>query len=137
MKNDEKLKNFIFLEKVSESLREAPGGLRRPPEGLSTIFRAWNPMHEKIDKVFKECFAQHVDGAPSTAPSGAKHSFRQLFRLEKSTGRRKIRSRPFNDSSERVLRTKRRLLFGSGGCHRLNLERHSTLGEGSISLLQV
>ena len=69
MKNDEKLNIFIFLEKVAESLREAPGGLRRPREGLSTIFRAWNPMHKNFEKVHKECFAQHVDGAPSTAPS--------------------------------------------------------------------
>ena len=46
-----------------------------PPEGSEglrgflILFRAWEPMLEKIEKVLKECFAQHVDGAPSTAPS--------------------------------------------------------------------
>ena len=69
MKNAEKMKFLIFLEKVSEGLGKAPGGLRRPREGLSTIFRAWEAMHKKIEKVHKECFAPHVDGAPSTAPS--------------------------------------------------------------------
>ena len=116
------MKVCVFLDKVSESPREAPEGLERPREGLSTIFRAWESMHEKNEKVHKECFAQHVDGAPSTAPSfkldsrdardsklsrlfsdevsdGAKHSFRELFRIGKSTARRKVRSRPFNDSS--------------------------------------
>ena len=42
---------FIFLEKISESLREAPGGTRRPPKGLSRIFCAWNPALEKFEKV--------------------------------------------------------------------------------------
>ena len=79
MKNDEKLKIFIFVEKVSESLRKAPGGLRRPRKGLSTLFRAWEPMHEKIEKVHKECFAQHVDGAPSTAPSGDNSAVQRLI----------------------------------------------------------
>ena len=69
MKSNEKNEIFIFLEKAPESLRKAPGGPRRPQEGLSTILGAWKPMQEKNEKVLKECFAQHVDGAPSTAPS--------------------------------------------------------------------
>ena len=69
MKNDEKIENFMFLEKASESLRKAPGGLRGPPEGFSRIFGAWNATLEKSKKFTEECFAQHVDGAPSTAPS--------------------------------------------------------------------
>ena len=48
---------------------KAPGGLRRPLEGLSDIFRAWNATLEFAKKFTEECFAQHVDGAPSTAPS--------------------------------------------------------------------
>ena len=91
MKNDEKIKNS-FLEKVSERLRKAPEGLRRARESLSTVFHAWNPTLEISKKFTEECFAQYVDGAPSTAPS-------ELFRVEKWTGRRKTRSRPFNDLS--------------------------------------
>ena len=69
MENDEKHKNFIFLEKVSESLRKAPGaseGSRKAPGDF------WAPgiWRSKISENFtEECFAQHVDGAPSTAPS--------------------------------------------------------------------
>jgi hypothetical protein len=49
MKNNGKLEIFI-LEKASERLRKASGGLRRPPEGFSTIFRAWEPMDKKHRK---------------------------------------------------------------------------------------
>ena len=94
MKNDEKNEIFIFLEKVSERLEKAPEGLWRAPEGLSKFFRAWKAIAKIYKKVHEECFAQHVDGAPSTA-----QRFCELFRLEKSAGRRKIRSRPNNDSS--------------------------------------
>ena len=38
MKNDKKSNTFIFLEKVPESLRKAPGGSRRPPGGLLRNF---------------------------------------------------------------------------------------------------
>ena len=99
MENIKKMKILIFLEEVSEKLEKAPGGFRKASEGFWTVLDAWNATSEEYEKVHEECFAQYVDGAPSTAPSGAKHSFRELFRLEKSTGRRKIRSRPFNDSS--------------------------------------
>ena len=63
------MKIDIFLEKASGRLGEAPGGLRRAPEGLSDIFRAWNPTLAISNKFTEECFAQRVDGAPSTAPS--------------------------------------------------------------------
>ena len=69
MKNDENMKIFIFLEKVSQSLGEAQKDLRRPPEGLLIICRTWNATDENMKKFTEECFAQHVDGAPSTARS--------------------------------------------------------------------
>ena len=63
------MKIDISLEKVSGRLGKAPGGLRRAPEGLWTIFGAWNATLENMKKFTEECFAQYVDGAPSTAPS--------------------------------------------------------------------
>ena len=60
---------FLFVEKVSERLGKGPGGLRRAPGGLETIFGAGNATLENMKKFTEECFAQHVDGAPSTAPS--------------------------------------------------------------------
>ena len=51
---------FIFLEKASGRLGEAPGGLRRAPEGLWTIFGAWDATLENMQKFTEECFAQHV-----------------------------------------------------------------------------
>ena len=62
MKKYEKIEILVFLENVSESLRKSP-------EGLWTVFGAWNATHKVYEKVHEECFAQHVDGAPSTAPS--------------------------------------------------------------------
>ena len=57
MKNTEKSKNCIFLEKVLERPGKAPGGLRRAPEGPRTIFCAWNATLENMNKFTEECFA--------------------------------------------------------------------------------
>ena len=56
------------------------------------VFSRMGSDAQKIEKVHKECFAQHVDGAPSTAPS-------ELFSARKVDRPAKTRSRPFNDSS--------------------------------------
>ena len=119
---------FIYLEKVRESLRKAPGGLRRPPGGLSRIIRAWNLTLGNFEKSSPKSASHNTSMAPHRLPqvlnklheipqarnkavslqtksqikllrNGAKHSFRELSRCKNSTGRPKIRSRPFNDSS--------------------------------------
>ena len=66
MEKDEK--QYFVLEKVSESLRKAPGDLRKAPFSRLAVFGACKPIAEKSKKFTEECFAQHVDGAPSTAP---------------------------------------------------------------------
>ena len=43
-----KIEICIFLEEAPESLGKAPGGLRRAPEGLLTIFRAWSATANNI-----------------------------------------------------------------------------------------
>ena len=70
--NDEKMKNFMFLEKVAGSLGKAPGGLRRPPGAPRQFFEHGIGRLTNSKKFTEECFAQHVDGAPSTAPSSDK-----------------------------------------------------------------
>ena len=67
MKNDEKLTKFIFLEKVSESLRKAPGGLRRPREGLSTIF-AHGSRYTKKSKKFTKSASHNMSMALHRPP---------------------------------------------------------------------
>ena len=86
--------NKNIIEKVPKSLRKAPGGLQRPPEGLSMILEAWNAALGKIEKVHRR-----VLRTTRRRRSIDRLKFRELFRLEKPTGRRKIRSRPNNDSS--------------------------------------
>ena len=41
----------------------------RPLEASEDDFLRMGADAQNIEKVHKECFAQHVDGAPSTAPS--------------------------------------------------------------------
>jgi hypothetical protein len=75
------LKNMKFLEFLKNhkgKLEEVFGSARRASESCWRPLRLLNRNETKLEKVHKECFAQTVDGAPSTAPS-----LRRLFGREK------------------------------------------------------
>ena len=74
------LRSTFSKFRPSDSMREkSPGGLRTAPEGPWTIFCAWNATLDSMKKFTEECFAQHVDGAPSTAPSSVTFLARKTY----------------------------------------------------------
>jgi hypothetical protein len=81
--NDENAKKYEILEFVKNDkgkLEEVFGSARRASESCWRPLRLLNRNGTRLEKVHKECFAQTVDGAPSTAPS-CRHHFIQCQSL--------------------------------------------------------
>ena len=103
VENDEKLEIFDFSEKCSGEVEETfarplksfcdplacfpalAGSAEPSSKSLQSVLFEVLSIFELLERRDKEC--------------GAKHSFCELCRLKKLTGRRKIRSWPNNDSS--------------------------------------
>ena len=88
-----KYQNLFFSKKS----QKASGRPLEASEGLGKASRRFSRMGadtQKIEKVLKECFAQHVDGAPSTAPSKISGVQRLMVRSTLSVNFFDLKTRP-------------------------------------------
>ena len=67
--NAERYEIFEFVKNDKGKVEGVLGSGRRASESCWRPLRLLNRNRTRLEKVHKECFAQTVDGAPSTAPS--------------------------------------------------------------------